>query len=90
MRHSSIVQRVRDLVRQHLVEQGNCPEDCELSETLLVRDGHYCGRRFESATAHAIWFCEENQLKIYGPNGKIAQVIADIEPAPQPMHREAA
>jgi len=44
-------------------------------ETILVRGGVYCGRRFDSGDLHAIWFLEESQVKFYGPNGLLRQVL---------------
>ncbi len=36
------------------------------SESIVIRDGFYCGRRFSATSHHAVWFVEEDELKIYG------------------------
>lgn len=58
MRHVSQVQLVRERVAQAFAEQ-ELASDQEIRETILIRNGCYCGRRFETDGGHAIWFCEE-------------------------------
>lgn len=78
MRPTSLVEQVRLLVRQTFQEL-QVPVDQGVEETILIRNGFYCGRRFAVAAAHAIWFCEENQLKFYGEQGKILRVIQQVD-----------
>jgi hypothetical protein len=40
-------------------------------ESILVRDEFFCGRRFYTADHHAVWFIEEDQLKIYHNSGEL-------------------
>lgn len=35
------------------------------SESILIRQEHYCGRRFRTETHQAIWFIEEDQIKVF-------------------------
>ena len=78
MRHAALVERVRQLVRQTFSKLGSStPEEAE--ETILIRNGFYCGRRFETGSASAIWFCEENQLKFYGEQGTVLLVIQQVD-----------
>ncbi|QDV68490.1 hypothetical protein Poly24_21990 [Rosistilla carotiformis] len=42
------------------------------NEAILIREGHYCGRRFAFGPYTAIWFVEENQIKIFDPDGSVA------------------
>lgn len=39
-------------------------------ESILIRDEFYCGRQFHTATHRAVWFIEEDQLKIYDRDGE--------------------
>jgi hypothetical protein len=78
MRHPSAVEQVRLLVKQTLGELGVSTES-SLEETILIRNGFYCGRRFAATGAHAIWFCEENQLKFYGEQGAVLHVIRNVD-----------
>jgi hypothetical protein len=74
MLDASLVDRVRRLVLQAFVELG-LAEPSEIHETILVRDGYYCGRRFETQSASAIWFVEENQVKVFQADGRVARVL---------------
>lgn len=78
MRPASLVEQVRLLVRQTFLE-WNIPAADGLEETILIRNGFYCGRRFAVAAAHAIWFCEENQLKFYGEQGTVLFVVQNVD-----------
>ncbi|MCA9268797.1 MAG: hypothetical protein KDA41_10020 [Planctomycetales bacterium] len=71
----SIRRRVRDRMRQF-----GAREDAEFSETLLVRNGCYCGRRFHMDGLSAVWFVEEDELKIYGPQGSLLESSAHGDP----------
>jgi hypothetical protein len=77
MRPASLAERIRLLV-QHTLQALHLPAQ-ELEETILIRNGFYCGRRYQSSSAHAIWFCEENQLKFYGEQGTLLHVIANVD-----------
>ena len=80
MRHLQLTDTVRRLVAEAFTDLGMLLGD-ELRETILIRDGGYCGRRFETDQATAIWFVEEGQLKVYRADGTLAQVIQPIEAA---------
>jgi len=71
--NSILPQKVRDLVRQILADITSKIPD--LSETFLIRDGHYCGYRFRDATMSAVWFAEEAEIKIYDEGGKTIRVV---------------
>lgn len=36
-----------------------------IRETLLIRDGFYCGRKFSLEGYSLIWFVEEDQIKVF-------------------------
>ena len=40
------------------------------SESILIREGFYCGRQFNAGAYRAVWFMEEDELKISDRNGK--------------------
>lgn len=74
MHDASTTERVRQFVSQVLAQIGRAEAD-EIRETILIRDGYYCGRRFETGAGAAIWFVEENQVKVYRADGSMAQVL---------------
>jgi hypothetical protein len=74
MPHVQLTETVRQLVADTFAELGLNDAD-EVRETILIRGGAYCGRRFETSEAHAVWFVEENQLKFYCSDGSLARVV---------------
>lgn len=64
MQHSQMTETVRGMVLSTMAEMGLRGEE-GVRESILIRGGSYCGRKFETAHGHAIWFLEENQVKFY-------------------------
>lgn len=87
MPHAELTQHVRQLVAEAFARAG-MPQPTEFSESILIKGGNYCGRRFIGERGHAIWFVEENQLKLYNADGKLTQVISTLVPA-IPLRRAA-
>lgn len=79
MSHLELLTQVRQTVQQAFEDLGM--HSAEISETILIRGGNYCGRRFQTTQGHAIWFIEENQIKIYLPDGGVMRL--------DPSHRIA-
>jgi len=73
MSTQDVMHSVRQQIRGTFAQLGASP-DREIEETILIRDGFYCGRRFECDGLHAIWFVEENEVKYYGRDGSVWQV----------------
>ena len=63
MQHAQLLERVRHIVRTKFTDLG-VPSLEEFCETILVRDGYYCGRCFICGDYKAVWFIEEQLLKI--------------------------
>ncbi len=49
------------------------------TESLLIRGGFYCGRRFDFGSHQAIWFLEEDQIKIHDQDGRILCTMSSNE-----------
>jgi hypothetical protein len=91
MPHAQTIAAVRRLVADALARVAGDGED-SIRESILIREGLYCGRRFETAAGYAVWFVEENQVKIFERAGRVVNVLqldGDVHSAP-PMHRMAA
>jgi hypothetical protein len=43
----------------------------DIQETILIRQGCYCGRKISGAGHSAIWFVEESQVKLQDPEGQL-------------------
>ena len=80
MPHAEMTQHVRQLVAEAFARVG-MPQPAEFSESILTKGGNYCGRRFTGEGGHAIWFVEENQLKLYAADGQLTQVISTLVPS---------
>ena len=78
MHHAQLTEGVRRLVATAFADLGVEPGS-ELRETILIRGGGYCGRRFETDAAAAIWFVEENQLKVFRADGTLDRVLQPVE-----------
>lgn len=68
-----MLERIRSAIVAELQAQGVSDlvgvED--LRETILIRNGLYCGRKFECRGHHVVWFAEENEIKFFAPEGKL-------------------
>ena len=68
MKHAQLIELVRQRVRTTFKAQGvEDIDDC--CETILIRDGFYCGRCFACDGHRAIWFVEDSIVKFYGADG---------------------
>ncbi len=82
MTNSQRLATVRACLLGWLADQQNGSEDQGdvknpiLRETMLIRDEFYCGRRFHAASHHAVWFIEEDELKIYHQSGELVCVLS--------------
>lgn len=71
MTNSQRLSSVRGALRMWIAERHpDRSDDTEpASEAMLIRDGFFCGRRFRFQNYHAIWFLEEDELKIRDLDG---------------------
>jgi len=69
------LERVRQLIRETFHRLGVAGSDSR-RETVLIRNGHYCGHRFYDGDAVAIWFVEEDEVKFYGRGGGLLSVLS--------------
>ena len=76
MNHYHLTASVRLTVHSLLTSMGS--DEGEMEETVLIRDGHYCGRRFEMDGNSAVWFIEENQIKCFSQDGSLHTVVDAI------------
>ena len=67
------LQRTRKFVEQTF-QQLDQHTTLPLREAALIRDGQYCGHRFTSRELSAVWFFEEDEVKIYGDNHQLIHV----------------
>jgi hypothetical protein len=68
-----LADEIRRHERQTLSQRGADPH-ATLYESIHVRDGFLCGRRFELYGLSAVWFVEERQLKFFDRTGTIFDI----------------
>jgi hypothetical protein len=81
--------QIRSLICQTFAEHGSAA-DRTLRETVLIRDGYFCGRRFEADGLHAVWFTEESEIKFYDRSGAVLRVVGLSAAHPVADCRKAA
>ena len=69
-----------DTIHHYVLDSfGNLGVDvgdaAEMSETVLVRKGHYCGRSFSYGGLRAVWFAEANEIKVYRDGGPLLKTL---------------
>jgi hypothetical protein len=73
----SITENIRRLAHSVLVELGAKNDGRKLRETMLIRNGNYCGHRYRLGDFEAVWFIEEDELKFSSSaDGTIRSMIA--------------
>jgi len=75
MQHAEVLEAIRRLTRNTFAQLGARPP-VEISENILIRDEMYCGRRFQCGELQAVWFVEEDEVKIYGDEGAVVRVMS--------------
>jgi len=81
MHHASLLELIRQHVRQSFSRLGASRSE-DVCETILIRDGFYCGRRFAVGSYRAVWFLEEHVVKFYGEKGEFISMISTDELMP--------
>jgi hypothetical protein len=76
MPHTNTLEGIRQTIRGAFAELG-ASEGLRMSEHILIRNDLYCGRRFRCGGFEAVWFIEENQIKIHGSDGTILRVLPE-------------
>ncbi len=87
MLHIDALEQVRKQVIIRFDELGAATDE-PICETILIREGFYCGRRFERDDITAIWFIGEDELKFHDREGSVVDVLKPNRP-PMPDRRDA-
>ena len=79
---------IRKLIEQTFESLRSEPQGLS-RETLLIREGHYCGHRYESNELTAVWFLEEDEIKFFGEDGGLLLVLQPGRTPESPPQRAA-
>jgi hypothetical protein len=88
MRHAELIESVQGLIADTF-RQLRLSDDDVPRQSLLIRDGNYCGRRFEADRGHALWFFEEDQVKVFGAEGRVLRVMDRVSACTMPAKMAA-
>jgi hypothetical protein len=67
---------IHHLVVRIMGELGESITDhSQISKSVLVREGHYCGRAFKCGEIRAVWFADANELKFYRDGGPLLRAV---------------
>jgi hypothetical protein len=56
---------------------GHKTKDCK--ESVLIREGYFVGRQFRYEGLRAIWFAEEEVVKLHGDDGQLLGTLTVAE-----------
>lgn len=88
MFHLQVLEAVRHQVSQAF-ERYQLADGSEPRESILLKGGIYCGRRFEVGTGYAMWNAQNDELKIYATNGKVLGLIPSASAPPASLRAAA-
>ena len=78
MNNETPIERIRQAIAWQLGSLG--VEDPEaIHETILIRNGLFCGRKFECEDYQVVWFLEEDEIKFFSPCGEVLKNSSVIE-----------
>jgi hypothetical protein len=78
---------IRQLVTRTFQELGVGDQDLlHMSDTILVREGFYCGRSYRAGGLMAMWMA--GLIQFYGPQGEMLRTIL-LAPEPQVQNKAA-
>ena len=78
MSSSSPIERMRSAIAHQLRQFGAQPK-ADLHETLLIRNGLFCGRKYLCDGHLVVWFIEEDEIKFFSPCGDLLKAMSAIE-----------
>jgi len=69
------------------LDSQQCDTDAEIRDSVLIRDGFYVGRRFQLGNFSAVWFMEQDEVKVRDASGSVvarfdAQAIDQASQSP--------
>lgn len=86
-----MLEKVRAAISDRLSALG-AHDVTSIRETILIRQGLFCGRKFECDGFQVVWFVEENHIKIFGSEGRLIEAMSAerlLSLASEPVRRAA-
>jgi hypothetical protein len=70
---ANLAESIRNALHAVVSQNGIASDTAAMTESTLIRNGSYCGRRFSLLGFSVVWFQEEGQIKLYNPSGTLEQ-----------------
>jgi len=77
MTQATPVEKIRLAIAEQLIQLGVQATE-SLHETILIRNGLFCGRKFQCEGHEVVWFIEEDELKFFSPCGELLMATSGI------------
>ncbi len=77
MTKATPVDKIRLAIADQLTQFGVQPTD-SMHETILIRNGLFCGRKFQLQGHEVVWFIEEDEIKFFSPVGELVKATSAI------------
>jgi hypothetical protein len=77
---------LRRTINAAVADLGHKTKECK--ESVLIREGYFVGRQFRFENVRAIWFAEEEVVKLYGDDGRLMRTLMVAE-GPVELRRAA-
>ena len=71
------VEKIRLAIAEQLSQFG-VQQVGSLHETILIRNGLFCGRKFQGEGHVVVWFIEEDEIKFFSPCGELLKATSAI------------
>ena len=68
---TNLAESIRSSLHAVVSQQTSVSELAPITESTLIRNGSYCGRKFSLVGYSLVWFQEEGQVKLYSPTGSL-------------------
>lgn len=78
MNSETPVEKAREAIAWHLQALGVKRIET-MHETMLIRNGLFCGRKFECEQHQVVWFLEEDEIKFFSPVGEMLKATSALE-----------
>jgi len=78
MNNETPVEKTRQAITWQL--EGLGVQDVEsMHESILIRDGLFCGRKFRCEEYQVVWFLDEDEIKFFSPVGELLKTSSAVE-----------
>ncbi|MCA9126333.1 MAG: hypothetical protein KDB22_04570 [Planctomycetales bacterium] len=71
------VEKIRSAVASQLSSFG-VKDPGTIHESILIRNGLFCGRKFKCEGYDVVWFLEEDEIKFFGPCGDLLSTLSAV------------